>query len=166
MGAGVFASAAGMDKEYTKKLLASEGIDVGNYVVVRRGESVPVDLLERLGLPVFVKPARAGSSVGMSCLFGSRRMYRGDDPLYRYLRYMPQNFTKSIRRCATEPTVACRAGASLRGLFGVQQIQPLRPRDVATDVSRVLERPVRRDPARNDVVQSCFASVLVNIPLL
>ena len=66
VGAGVFASAAAMDKEFTKKLLAAEGIDVGHYVVLRRGDPVPTDLLDRLGLPVFVKPARAGSSVGIT----------------------------------------------------------------------------------------------------
>ena len=66
VGAGVFASAAAMDKEYTKKLLRAEGIDVGRYVVLHRGDAVPPDLLDRLSLPVFVKPARAGSSVGIT----------------------------------------------------------------------------------------------------
>jgi D-alanine-D-alanine ligase len=66
VGAGVFASAAAMDKEFAKKLLAAEGLAVGEYVVVRRGQQVsPVDLAH-LGLPVFVKPARAGSSVGIT----------------------------------------------------------------------------------------------------
>ena len=36
VGAGVFASAAAMDKEFTKKLLAAEGLPVGRYVVLRR----------------------------------------------------------------------------------------------------------------------------------
>jgi D-alanine-D-alanine ligase len=66
VGAGVFASAAAMDKEYTKKLLAAEGLPVGEYAVLRRGESLPEAEKERLGLPVFVKPARAGSSFGIS----------------------------------------------------------------------------------------------------
>lgn len=66
VGAGVFASAAAMDKEFTKKLLAAEGLAVGAYRVVRRGPSVSVADLADLGLPVFVKPARAGSSVGIS----------------------------------------------------------------------------------------------------
>jgi D-alanine-D-alanine ligase len=66
VGAGVFASAAAMDKEFTKKLLAAEGLDGGQYVVVRRPGSVTARDLEHLGLPVFVKPARAGSSVGIS----------------------------------------------------------------------------------------------------
>ncbi|EID53322.1 D-alanine--D-alanine ligase family protein [Saccharomonospora xinjiangensis] len=67
VGAGVFASAAAMDKEYAKKLLAAEGIEVGRYAVVRRGQqTLPEEERDRLGLPVFVKPARAGSSIGIS----------------------------------------------------------------------------------------------------
>ncbi len=38
VGSGVFASAAAMDKEYAKKLLAAEGLEVGRYAVVRRGQ--------------------------------------------------------------------------------------------------------------------------------
>jgi D-alanine-D-alanine ligase len=68
VGAGVFASAAGMDKEYTKKLLRAEGLPVGQFQVLRRGRRVPLVELQALGLPVFVKPARAGSSVGISKL--------------------------------------------------------------------------------------------------
>jgi D-alanine-D-alanine ligase len=66
VGAGVFASAAAMDKEYAKKLLAAAGSNVGPYIVVRDDGPVPVAAVEHLGLPVFVKPARAGSSVGIS----------------------------------------------------------------------------------------------------
>ncbi|MFC4079872.1 D-alanine--D-alanine ligase family protein [Amycolatopsis samaneae] len=67
VGAGVLASAAAMDKEYAKKLLAAAGLPVGGYTVLRRGQStVEEQDRERLGLPVFVKPSRAGSSVGIS----------------------------------------------------------------------------------------------------
>jgi D-alanine-D-alanine ligase len=55
-----------MDKEYAKKLLAAAGLPVGNYVVVRAGRAVTRADTEHLGLPLFVKPARAGSSVGIS----------------------------------------------------------------------------------------------------
>jgi D-alanine-D-alanine ligase len=67
VGAGVFASAAAMDKEFTKKLLAAAGIPAGRLLVLRRGTATLTDA-ERadLGLPVFVKPARAGSSVGIT----------------------------------------------------------------------------------------------------
>ena len=66
VGANVFASAAAMDKEFTKKLAAAEGIPVGAYAVLRAGQSLSEPDRERLGLPVFVKPSRAGSSHGIS----------------------------------------------------------------------------------------------------
>jgi D-alanine-D-alanine ligase len=67
VGAGVLASAAGMDKEFTKKLLAAEGLPIGDQVVLRRNDvTLQLEDRERLGLPVFVKPARGGSSIGVS----------------------------------------------------------------------------------------------------
>ena len=67
VGAGVFASAAGMDKEFTKKLLAAEGLPIGDHAVLRpRQTSLAEHDKQRLGLPVFVKPARAGSSLGVN----------------------------------------------------------------------------------------------------
>jgi len=67
VGAGVLASAAGMDKEFAKKLLAADGLPVGELVVLRPGTAtLTSEQRDRLGLPVFVKPARAGSSVGIS----------------------------------------------------------------------------------------------------
>ena len=71
VGSGVLASAAGMDKHYMKVLLAGHGLPVGPYAVVtdRQWGTDPdaaLATLEPLGLPVFVKPARAGSSIGIS----------------------------------------------------------------------------------------------------
>ena len=66
VGSGVLGSAVAMDKEFAKKLLAAEGLPVGPYAVVRAGASLPDADRERLGLPVFVKPARGGSSIGIS----------------------------------------------------------------------------------------------------
>ncbi|MEZ0366730.1 D-alanine--D-alanine ligase family protein [Mycobacterium sp. pUA109] len=67
VGAGVLASAAGMDKEFTKKLLVAEGLPIGAHAVLR-GSQPTLDAAqrERLGLPVFVKPARGGSSIGVN----------------------------------------------------------------------------------------------------
>jgi D-alanine-D-alanine ligase len=75
-GAGVLASAAGMDKEYMKLLFAARGLPIGRYLVVRdRDLGASPSSLERkrvfdeageLGFPVFVKPARGGSSIGTS----------------------------------------------------------------------------------------------------
>ena len=77
-GAGVFASAAGMDKEYMKLIIAARGLPAGRYVVVRdRDWSSGLDERKRildeiaeLGWPVFVKPARGGSSVGITRVTG------------------------------------------------------------------------------------------------
>jgi D-alanine-D-alanine ligase len=73
-GAGVFASAAGMDKEYMKLIMSARGLPVGRYAVVRdrdwssgSGERKRVlDEIAELGWPVFVKPARGGSSIGIT----------------------------------------------------------------------------------------------------
>ncbi|WP_329108251.1 D-alanine--D-alanine ligase [Micromonospora sp. NBC_01699] len=66
VGNGVFASAAGMDKTITKRLLAADGLRVADGVTLGAGEELSAADRERLGLPVFVKPARAGSSLGVS----------------------------------------------------------------------------------------------------
>lgn len=67
VGAGVFASAAGMDKEFAKKVFGAAGLPIGDYVVLRpRQDSPSAEDLARLGFPLFVKPARGGSSIGVS----------------------------------------------------------------------------------------------------
>jgi D-alanine-D-alanine ligase len=71
VGNGVLASALGMDKHFTKTVLAGAGIAVAPWVTVTRARlAQDSDLWRRriagLGLPVFVKPARAGSSVGVT----------------------------------------------------------------------------------------------------
>ena len=67
VGNGVAASALSMDKEYTKKIAVGVGLTVADGVVLRRGQrDVPAADRVRLGLPVFVKPAREGSSIGVS----------------------------------------------------------------------------------------------------
>ncbi|WP_203815695.1 D-alanine--D-alanine ligase family protein [Paractinoplanes ferrugineus] len=66
VGANVFASAAAMDKEFTRKLATGAGIPVGPWAVLRAGAELSEADKERLGLPVFVKPARAGSSYGIT----------------------------------------------------------------------------------------------------
>ncbi|GAA2711297.1 D-alanine--D-alanine ligase family protein [Actinoplanes palleronii] len=66
VGSGVLASATAMDKAFTKTIVAAEGIPVADGVVLRGEEQVTPADRDRLGLPVFVKPARSGSSVGVS----------------------------------------------------------------------------------------------------
>lgn len=67
VGPDVLSSAACMDKDVTKRLLRDAGIAVAPFVVVCSGESVDfATVVAELGLPMFVKPASQGSSVGVS----------------------------------------------------------------------------------------------------
>jgi D-alanine-D-alanine ligase len=66
VGAGVLASAASMDKEVTKRLMAERGLPVVEYMVVTRGEVRTEEVCGRFPFPLFVKPANLGSSVGIS----------------------------------------------------------------------------------------------------
>jgi D-alanine-D-alanine ligase len=75
VGSGVLASAASMDKHVMKIMLAGAGLPVGEHVVIRpqewqRHPDRVRDDIEELGWPVFVKPARAGSSMGVSKVNG------------------------------------------------------------------------------------------------
>jgi D-alanine-D-alanine ligase len=84
VGAGVLASAVSMDKEYMKIIFQAKGLPVGRHVVVRERDwpaeeaegaawspadperKRVVDAIAELGWPLFVKPARGGSSIGTS----------------------------------------------------------------------------------------------------
>ncbi len=72
VGAGVLASAVGMDKGMMKVVFAAHGLPVGAYTVIRKSDWIAnrspiIETIEReLGYPVFVKPANLGSSVGIS----------------------------------------------------------------------------------------------------
>ncbi|HEX6195080.1 MAG TPA: D-alanine--D-alanine ligase family protein [Jiangellaceae bacterium] len=75
VGSGVLASAIGMDKHYMKIVLADAGIPVCQHALVAPGswetqrDRVLAEV-EKLGWPVFVKPARAGSSMGITKVAG------------------------------------------------------------------------------------------------
>ncbi|MFE4197724.1 D-alanine--D-alanine ligase family protein [Paenarthrobacter sp. NPDC056912] len=71
VGAGVLASAVGMDKHFMKVVFESAGLTVGPYIAVTDREwltdaEAVRKRVDKLGFPVFVKPARAGSSMGIS----------------------------------------------------------------------------------------------------
>jgi D-alanine-D-alanine ligase len=71
VGAGVLASAVGMDKHYMKIVLQAQGLPVLPYTVItprgwERDKSACLEAVHSLGYPVFVKPARGGSSLGIS----------------------------------------------------------------------------------------------------
>lgn len=102
VGPGVFASAASMDKHYTKMVLTAAGIPTAQWCTIyehtyRANPQATLSDLETLGLPVFVKPARSGSSVGITKV-------RGRAGLPQALEEAFQHDTKVI----VEPHVAGR----------------------------------------------------------
>lgn len=64
-GSGVMGSAIGMDKLRTKRLASAVGIPTAEYLLLRGPQDLET-VIERLGLPLIVKPATQGSSVGMT----------------------------------------------------------------------------------------------------
>jgi D-alanine-D-alanine ligase len=71
VGAGVLASAVGMDKHYLKLVLAASGLPIGPFVAItaaewRRDRTACLATISALHYPLFVKPARGGSSLGIT----------------------------------------------------------------------------------------------------
>ncbi|WP_367124037.1 D-alanine--D-alanine ligase family protein [Streptomyces phytohabitans] len=104
VGAGVLASAVGMDKEYMKRVFASFGLPVGPYVVIRprEWEQDPgavrrriVDFAGEHGWPLFVKPSRAGSSMGITKVDGLAGL---DEAVEEARRHDPKIIVESLLR--------------------------------------------------------------------
>jgi D-alanine-D-alanine ligase len=104
VGAGVLASAVGMDKEYMKRVFTSFGLAVGPYTVIRPREwerqqdaardRVLVFAAEH-GWPLFVKPARAGSSFGISKVEGPQDL---DAAIEEARRHDPKVIVEALLR--------------------------------------------------------------------
>ena len=68
VGAGVLGSAVGMDKDVMKRLLRDAGIPIAKFITLQKYSADAVsfdDARDQLGLPLFIKPANLGSSVGI-----------------------------------------------------------------------------------------------------
>jgi len=92
VGAGVLASAVGMDKHYMKVVFEAAGLEVTPYGVIRerdgrRDAATCRELVGKLGYPVFVKPARGGSSMGISKVCGPDEL---DDAVALAQRHDPK----------------------------------------------------------------------------
>lgn len=104
VGAGVLASAVGMDKEYMKRVFISFGLPVGPYLVIRPRdwENDPdaarrgvVEFAADHGWPLFVKPARAGSSMGISKVEDASGL---DEAIEEARRHDPKVIVESLLR--------------------------------------------------------------------
>ncbi len=66
VGCGVLSASVGMDKEYMKRLMTESGINNSAYVVLKKSETNDYErIVQKIGTPFFIKPANAGSSVGV-----------------------------------------------------------------------------------------------------
>lgn len=90
IGAGVLASSAGMDKVVMKKLFADAGLDQCEFCYFnisawkRKSHELIVGVEDKLGYPVFVKPANLGSSVGISKATDKESLVKAIDFAFRY----------------------------------------------------------------------------------
>jgi D-alanine-D-alanine ligase len=75
VGAGVLGSAVSMDKDVMKRLFREAGLLIADFLVVRPGDTVSYpSITQRLGSPIFVKPANLGSSVGVHKVTGEDQL--------------------------------------------------------------------------------------------
>ena len=77
-GSGVMASSIAIDKVMTKRVLVAEGLPTPQHVLLMRGSYTALDVkaaLDKLGLPLIVKPAREGSSIGLSKVTDGAQMH-------------------------------------------------------------------------------------------
>jgi D-alanine-D-alanine ligase len=65
-GTGLLGSAVSMDKVRSKWIWERQGINTPPFYLLRKGESLADEFIEKWGLPLFVKPAGLGSSIGIS----------------------------------------------------------------------------------------------------
>jgi D-alanine-D-alanine ligase len=104
VGSGVLASAVGQDKEYMKRVFISFGLPVGPYEVIRPREWAAdpsaarkkiVDFAGEHGWPLFIKPARGGSSMGITKVDGLAGL---DDAIAEAQRHDPKILVESLLR--------------------------------------------------------------------
>ena len=86
VGAGVLASAVGMDKDVMKRLLRDAGLPIGKFRTLRWDEKLPDfdEVRAELGLPFFIKPANMGSSVGVSKIHNRETFLPGLEAAFEY----------------------------------------------------------------------------------
>jgi D-alanine-D-alanine ligase len=87
VGAGVLGSAVGMDKDVMKRLLRDARIPIPKFLTFERPAKDKIrfaDVKRALGMPVFVKPANLGSSVGISKVSNTRQFSGAVRDAFRY----------------------------------------------------------------------------------
>jgi len=85
VGASVLGSAVGMDKDVMKRLLRDAGIPIGKFITIKHGEKISFEKAkENLGLPLFIKPANMGSSVGISKVRNKNQFFKAIKEAFKF----------------------------------------------------------------------------------
>lgn len=85
VGAGVLGSAIGMDKDIMKKILRDAGLPIAKFITVKMADRPSFAKVKNiLGLPVFVKPANMGSSVGVSKVKNEKEFKKALNDAFKY----------------------------------------------------------------------------------
>ncbi|MEO2065765.1 MAG: D-alanine--D-alanine ligase [Desulfurobacteriaceae bacterium] len=165
-GCGVISSALSMDKDYTKRLLSSYGIPVPSGITLFKG-----DKLEMVEIPCIVKPARAGSSVGVTLVKEEKELDKALEEAFRYddkvlvEEYLP----------GRELTVAVLNGRALSPIeivpggefydFTAKYSSPDTEYKVPAELPFKLERKLRRIAEKVYKVLDCRGAVRVDFRL-
>jgi D-alanine-D-alanine ligase len=85
VGPGVLGSAVGMDKDVMKRLFIEAGISIGKFITVYIREKISFEKVKKtLGLPIFIKPANMGSSVGIHKVKTKKEFIAGIKDAFQY----------------------------------------------------------------------------------
>lgn len=83
VGASVLGSAIGLDKDVSKRLLRDAGIPIAKFLAFRKWPDF-ASVTKELGLPVFIKPATMGSSIGLTKAYTPQEFEEGLDLAFSY----------------------------------------------------------------------------------
>lgn len=87
VGPSVLGSAIGMDKDVSKRLLQAAGLPIANFLTFRthQKKEIAFDKIKRkLELPLFIKPANLGSSVGISKIYNNKEFTKAINDAFAY----------------------------------------------------------------------------------
>ncbi len=85
VGPSVLGSAVGMDKDVQKRLLRDSGILVADFLTFEKGSKIDFKAVsKKLGLPIFIKPANLGSSVGISKINNKKEFHEAIEYAFKY----------------------------------------------------------------------------------
>ncbi len=85
VGASVLGSAVGMDKDIMKRLLRDAGVPIGKFITIKDGEKISFEKAKKdLGLPLFIKPANMGSSVGINKVRNKNEFFKAIKEAFKF----------------------------------------------------------------------------------